>query len=111
MGAWCGVSQWTEFEEAAMITTLVQFKLPSPITLADAARRFETSAPKYRKLPGLVRKYYICSEDGRTVGGIYLWETRAAAERLYNDEWRARVVQLYGVKPQFTGFETPVIVY
>src|SRR4051812_17329896 len=93
-----------------MITALVQFKLSSPITLADAEGRFATSAPKYRNLPGLVRKYYICSEDGRTVGGIYLWESRAAAERLYNDEWRARVEQLYGVKPSFTWFETPVIV-
>jgi hypothetical protein len=93
-----------------MITALVQFKLPSAITLAEAARRFETSAPKYRNLPGLVRKYYICSEDGRTVGGVYLWESRAAADRLYTDEWRARVEQLYGVKPSFTWFHTPVIV-
>jgi hypothetical protein len=93
-----------------MITTLVQFNLPSAITLAEAARRFETSAPKYRNLAGLVRKYYICSEDGRTVGGVYLWESRTAAERLYDDEWQARVQQLYGVKPSFTWFATPVIV-
>ncbi len=93
-----------------MKTALVQFSLPSPITLAEAARRFETSAPKYRNLAGLVRKYYICSEDGSTVGGVYLWESRAAAERLYNDEWRSRVEQLYGVKPSFTWFDTPVIV-
>jgi len=57
-----------------MITTLVQFALPSPITLAEATRRFESSAPKYQNLAGLIRKYYIRSEDGRIVGGIYLWE-------------------------------------
>ena len=93
-----------------MITALVQFNLPSAITLPEATRRFETSAPKYRNLPGLVRKYYICSEDGRTVGGVYLWESRAAAERLFDDGWRARVQELYGVKPSFTWFATPVIV-
>ena len=48
-----------------MITAIVQFDLPAPISLEDATRRFESSAPKYRQLPGLIRKYYIRSEDGR----------------------------------------------
>ena len=82
-----------------MITTLVQFQLPSPISLAEATRRFESSAPKYQNLQGLIRKYYIRSEDGRVAGGIYLWETRADAERVYNGEWRERVEKLYGAKP------------
>jgi hypothetical protein len=61
-------------------------------------------------LPGLVRKYYIRSEDGRTAGGIYLWEKRADAERAYGGEWLARVEQLYGATPAITWFDTPVIV-
>lgn len=93
-----------------MITTLVQFALPSPISLAEATRRFESSAPKYQNLPGLIRKYYVRSEDGRTAGGIYLWESRAAAEAVYNGEWRERVEKLYGVKPTMTWFDTPVVV-
>ena len=93
-----------------MITTLVQFQLPTAITLEEATRRFETSAPKYQNLAGLIRKYYIRSEDGRTAGGIYLWATRQAAESVYNSEWRARVEQLYGAAPTITWFDTPVIV-
>ena len=93
-----------------MITTLVQFQLPSPISLAEATKRFESSAPKYQNLPGLVRKYYIRSEDGRVAGGIYLWKTRADAERVYNGEWRERVEKLYGAKPTVTWFDSPVIV-
>ena len=93
-----------------MITTLVQFQLPSPISLAEATRRFESSAPKYQNLPGLIRKYYIRSEDGRVAGGIYLWETRADAEHVYDGEWRARVEQLYGAKPAITWFDSPVVV-
>ena len=57
---------------------------------------FESSAPKYQNLPGLVRKYYVRSEDGRSAGGIYLWQSRAAAEAVYNGEWRERVEKLYG---------------
>ena len=65
-----------------MITTIVQFSLPKPFSLEEAARAFESTAPKYQGLRGLVRKYYLRSEDGRHVGGIYLWETRAAAESI-----------------------------
>jgi hypothetical protein len=93
-----------------MITTLVQFQLPTALTLEEATRRFETSAPKYQNLAGLIRKYYIRSEDGRTVGGIYLWESRRAAERVYDGEWRERVEKLYGARPTITWFDSPVVV-
>lgn len=93
-----------------MITAVVQFKLSAPITLAEATQRFESSAPKYRSLPGLIRKYYVLSEEGGVAGGIYLWESRAAAERIYSGEWRERVTTLYGTVPVITWFESPVIV-
>jgi putative monooxygenase ydhR len=93
-----------------MITALVQFSLPQPISLEEATRRFESSAPKYQNLKGLVRKYYIRAQDGRTAGGVYLWESRAAAEAVYDGEWKARVEKLYGGKPTITWFDTPVIV-
>ena len=89
-----------------MITTLVQFQLPTAITLEEATRRFETSAPKYQNLAGLIRKYYIRSEDGRIAGGIYLWESRRAAERVYDGEWRERVEKLYGASPTITWFDS-----
>jgi hypothetical protein len=34
------------------------------------------------------------SETDRRAGGVYLWETRAAAEAVYNGEWKARVKHL-----------------
>ncbi|NVN86453.1 MAG: YdhR family protein [Rhodopseudomonas sp.] len=93
-----------------MITTIVQFHMATPISLEEATRRFESSAPKYQNLPGLIRKYYIRSEDGRSAGGVYLWESRQAAEAVYGGEWRARVAQLYGAEPVIAWFDTPVIV-
>ena len=60
-----------------MITAIVQFQLPAPVSLQEATRMFESTAPKYQNLPGLIRKYYLRSEDGRTAGGVYLWESRA----------------------------------
>ena len=93
-----------------MITAIVQFRLPSPISLAEATQRFESTAPRYQNLSGLIRKYYIRSEDGRSAGGVYLWESRAAAEALYTAEWCERVEKVYGDKPVIAWFDSPVIV-
>src|SRR5918911_935385 len=70
-----------------MITAIVRFPLTPGTKLEDARVLFEGSAPKYRGAPGLVRKYYLFGEDG-TGGGVYLWESREAAERMYTTEWK-----------------------
>ncbi|MCB1536445.1 MAG: YdhR family protein [Rhodoblastus sp.] len=93
-----------------MIVAIVRFALPAPVSLEEAARMFESSAPKYQGLPGLVRKYYIRAEDGRSAGGVYLWDDRATAEAVYNGEWRERVARLYGSQPQIEFLDCPVIV-
>ena len=92
-----------------MITAIVQFKLPAGTSLEQAEEAFRASAPKYRGLPGLVRKYYLYGEDG-VAGGVYLWESRAAAERVYDEAWRKMIVERYGAEPSVTYFDTPVIV-
>lgn len=93
-----------------MITAIVQFKLPPDVKLADAAKLFKSSAPKYEGLAGLVRKYYLFDEASRTGGGVYLWESRAAAEAVYTRQWRQMIAERYGAEPQITFFSTPVIV-
>lgn len=93
-----------------MITALVQFKLPKPMTRNEAQEIFSTTAPRYRDLQGLIRKYYILSEDGETAGGVYLWKSREDAERLYNDDWKKFIVEKYGSEPFITYFESPMIV-
>ena len=57
-----------------MITALVQFRLPQPVAREKAQQLFVGSAPKYREASGLIRKYYLLSEDGGTAGGVYLWK-------------------------------------
>ena len=92
-----------------MITAVVRFKLPPNTTREQAEALFEKSAPNYRNLPGLVRKYYLFGED-RTGGGVYLWTDRAAAERCYTEAWKQTIAQRYGATPEITFYETAVIV-
>ena len=54
-----------------MITAIVNFKLPADIDAKKAAELFKGSAPKYRGLKGLVRKYYLFDEEKRIGGGVY----------------------------------------
>lgn len=93
-----------------MITVMTTFKLPQPLTREEARRIFLSTAPKYRGVQGLVRKVYVLSEDGGTVGGLYLWQSRAEAEAMYTDAWRAFVREKYRTEPTVTYFESPVVV-
>lgn len=96
--------------ESLVITAIVQFQLPADVDSAKAAELFRGSAPKYQALPGLLRKYYIYDKDTHTGGGCYLWESREAAEKFYNAEWRKFITDRYGSAPKLSYFETPVIV-
>jgi hypothetical protein len=50
------------------------------------------------------------SEDGRRAGGIYVWESRAAADRLYTPEWKRFVEDKYGTPPGIEYLHSPVMV-
>ena len=93
-----------------MITAFVEFKLPKPITVAEARETFLSTAPKYLGMAGLIRKYYYLSEDGAKAGGIYLWASKAQAEQVYTAEWKAFVRGKYGSEPSLTYLECPVVV-
>lgn len=93
-----------------MITVLIQFDLATPMPSEKLAELSRANAPMYEGVPGLIRKYYVGTEDGSTVGGIYLWESREVADATYDDAWRQRVTAAYGTPPTMTYLETPVVV-
>ncbi|MCW5748389.1 MAG: YdhR family protein, partial [Alphaproteobacteria bacterium] len=72
-----------------MIVAIVNFQLPADVTAEQASQLFADSAPKYRAMKGLVRKYYLWDADTHIGGGVYLWESRVAADAVYTAEWKA----------------------
>jgi hypothetical protein len=84
--------------------------LPKPITREEARNIFLSTAPTYRGVQGLFRKVYVLSQDGGTVGGVYLWNSRSEAEAMFTESWRAFVREKYGTEPTVTYFESPVVV-
>ena len=93
-----------------MITAIVNFKLPADIDAKKAAELFKGSAPKYRGMKGLVRKYYLFDDKSRIGGGVYLWKTRADAEAVYTPQWQDYIADRYGAAPDIRYFETAVVV-
>lgn len=92
-----------------MITVLVQFPLPGSLSVEAARQQFEQSAPRFQNVEGLVRKYYLLSEDGKTAGGVYLWKREELARQAHA-RFSADIKERFGVAPSVTYFKSPVIV-
>ena len=93
-----------------MITVIVEFKLPQKMSREQARATFLGTAPKYQGMAGLVRKYYFLSAEGDKAGGIYLWASRADADKVYTGDWKAFVRGKYGSDPAMTYLDCPVVV-
>ena len=93
-----------------MIVAIVTFQRPQATTLAEVTKTFQSTAPKYQGIPGLLRKNYFLSEDGQRAGGIYVWKSRADAERMYTADWVKFVESKYGTPPKIEYLHSPVMV-
>ena len=93
-----------------MVVAIVSFQLPQATTAADMSGAFRADAPLFQKVPGLLRKYFYVSDDGRRAGGVYMWASRADADRLYAGEWRAIVEAKFGGPPTIDFLDSPVMV-
>jgi hypothetical protein len=89
-----------------MITAIVLYDLPPSIGLEECRKHFGRIAPGFLEIPGFIRKQFICSADGKAAGGVYMWETREAAENFYGGSWIEGIRQRYGTDPRIKYFET-----
>lgn len=93
----------------AQCIVVVQFDLPKR-TQDQAIKGATASAPIYRGLAGkgLIRKDYLNGETG--TGGVYLWESRAAAEAWFTPARIDELTQRFGARPRLTWYDTHVTV-
>jgi hypothetical protein len=73
----------------------------------DAIASARSSAPTFAKLPGLICKYYLNGENGG--GGVYIWESREAADAWYNEGWADMMERRFGVRPTLTYYDNYVV--
>jgi len=93
------------------ITVVTRFQLPVGVTAEQIRAAFEEAAPKFRNVPGLVRKQFLHSkEDCRTVGGVYLWNDETAARAFMNERVVQMIREKFHVEPRIEFYDSPVIV-
>jgi hypothetical protein len=81
-----------------MITAIVQFKVANDVGRDEVLTNMQNVAPRFESVPGLIRKNFLFDEARGVGGGVYTWQSREA------------IRNLYGVDPEITWFETPIIV-
>ena len=81
-----------------MITAIVLYDLPDSIGLEECRAHFAKIAPDFLRVPGFVRKQFICRRDGKVAGGAYMWESQEAAER-EGLQRRKEQVRCFRLKP------------
>jgi hypothetical protein len=95
-----------EREHMTQIIAVVTYRLPDGTDRDTAVQMFRDSIPRYMSTPGLLRKNVLYDEG--TGGGVYLWESRQAAEKAYSDEWVAYMTDKYNHPPEIQLFESPI---
>ena len=88
---------------------IVQFDLPKR-TEEQAIKGGTGTAPIYRNLAtkGLIRKDYLNGDAG--TGGVYLWESREAAEAWFTEAKISELTERFGTRPRLTWYDTHVTV-
>ena len=93
-----------------LITVVTRFELPTGITADQIRAAFDEAAPKFRNVPGLIRKQFLSSKDCRTAGGVYLWNDEVAARAFMNERVAPMIRAKFQVDPTIEFYDSPVIV-
>ena len=85
---------------------VVTYRLLDGTDRETALQMFRDSIPRYMATEGMLRKNVLYQEG--VGGGVYLWESREAAEAAYSDEWTAYMTEKYNHPPELTFYESPI---
>jgi heme-degrading monooxygenase HmoA len=81
-----------------MIIRLVKFK--SALSDADVLKRYEQRAPQYRKLQGLIQKYYIKDNQTGEHGAVYLWDSMQSMQEFQRSDLSRTIPEVYEIAGQ-----------
>ncbi len=94
--------------QSKRVAVLVEITTPNGVTRPMIEAGMDKSQPTYRKIPGLIRKYFTIGDNGN-FGGMYLWKDRESAQAWFGDAWKSRVVATYGSEPKVSYFDVPIV--
>lgn len=87
-----------------MLIAIVQIPRAATKPSKDASiAGAKASAPTYVGLKGLIRKDYLNGEESG--GGVYLWDSKEAADAWYTPQWYVWMEERFGVRPTLQVFD------
>src|SRR5215813_1361165 len=93
-----------------MITSITRFQLPAGIPTETVKNGFREVAHHFKHPCGLLRKYFLISEDGKTGGGVYLWNFMDQARAFSEGVLRPMIREKFHVEPSIEYYDAPVVV-
>ncbi|WP_050930420.1 hypothetical protein [Aestuariivita boseongensis] len=81
-----------------MFIEIVEFDRPEGFSDDDLLEDGRSTIPRWKGFKGLIRKHFVT--DGPKVLGVYVWETRDAAEEGHNAAWIEAFTKRTGVPPK-----------
>ena len=85
-------------EEKRMIIRFAKFK--SALSDSEVLKVYEQRAPQYRKLPGLLQKYYIKDKQTDEYGAVFLWDSMKSMQEFEQSELSRSIPEAYKVVGQ-----------
>jgi hypothetical protein len=65
----------------------------------DILRGLEGAAPDNKGVAGLIRTYLGLTANGKSVVGIYLWQSKAAADKHFTEHWETEQARRWQSAP------------
>jgi Putative mono-oxygenase ydhR len=93
-----------------MITSITRFQLPPGVPTEAVKTAYREVAPHFKQPSGLLRKYFLISEDGMTGGGVYLWNSKEQARTFSEGVLRPMIRDKFKVEPSIEYYDAPVVV-
>lgn len=100
------LSGCTAVDENTPVAVVVEVPRPVGLSRDSLIEQFKQATPVYAALEGLQRKYFTYSDT--SIGGVYLWQNRAAADAFFNQAWRDRIIASYGREAILNYYAAPV---
>jgi heme-degrading monooxygenase HmoA len=78
-----------------MIIQMVKFETKLPFE--DVLNVAQGRAPQFRKIPGLIQKYYVRTSRPNQYAGVYIWGSPDSMKKYRESDLAASIPQAYKV--------------
>tara|TARA_Y100001970_G_C14117497_1_gene794443 strand:- start:129 stop:449 length:321 start_codon:yes stop_codon:yes gene_type:complete len=91
-----------------MILAYLNFDYSEYFSDEDIKNKYSNSLERYKKIPGLLRKYYTINSEKKIAGGVYLFDSMKAAKALLeSNSFERRIQKIFGTKKKmYLRYET-----